>query len=645
MVWQGQNSEHYLISRELGRGGEGAVYELKSHRDLVLKEYNHPLSTEKIAKLQQMVAMRNASIEAYAAWPTDIVTNDRGAVSGFVMRKLNGYLPLHSVFNPMDRKKLFPDKGYNFLIHVARNLATAFHKLHEAGLVVGDVNEGNILVNSNGLVAFIDCDSFQVRGANDYFFCEVGVPRYTPPELLKKSSFHNVVRTTNTDSFSLAILIFQLLFLGRHPFAGRHKSTADIDEETAIKQKQFAYSLENTKKKLQPPKDSFAISNLADELVTLFHQAFEQDSRPAPADWVKALDSQLADMASCMWSPMHSYPSKIGDCPWCRFRKERNIVYFPDDSYTRSGAALNDIEQFINGFKPEPMDMPKWHGNIPMQGFTPSAVPHRFRIERYLKRFVTAFVITIAILINVFVAFRLEVIGVAAIAIFFIHTRSKWAKNLRAELRRRANKLSQLRQQLEHSIEAYENPGDLPAYTQALAALDKKVSDFKHLPYEVERRKTAIEEKLYTEQLHFYLARFNISDYSIPSFGPGKKQALYDNGIYTVADISRLATIKVPGIGPKNLSALTDWQKEMSAAFVYIPDTYRIASEMNVAQHEVATLKRKLEDVIHKEYQALSYLRQQIESRATQLDKQAREIAIQVRQAELDLHTFKKFVL
>jgi DNA-binding helix-hairpin-helix protein with protein kinase domain len=213
MVWQGQHSEQYIISRELGRGGEGAVYELKSHRDLVLKEYNHPLSTEKIAKLQQMVAMRNASIEAYAAWPTDLVTNDRGAISGFVMRKLNGYLPLHSVFNPMDRKKLFPDKGYNFLIHVARNLATAFHKLHEAGLVVGDVNEGNILVNSNGLVAFIDCDSFQVRGANDYFFCEVGVPRYTPPELLKKSSFHNVVRTTNTDSFSLAILIFQLLFL------------------------------------------------------------------------------------------------------------------------------------------------------------------------------------------------------------------------------------------------------------------------------------------------------------------------------------------------------------------------------------------------------------------------------------------------
>src|SRR6185312_15826557 len=148
--------------RELGRGGEGTVYELSDHSGLVLKLYNEPLTADKAGKLRQMLAVNNPAIEAYAAWPVDLILNNDGHVCGFVMKKLTGYMPLHNSFSPMDRKKLFPDKGYNFLVHVARNLSTAFLKLHEAGLIVGDVNEGNILINASGLVAFIDCDSFQV---------------------------------------------------------------------------------------------------------------------------------------------------------------------------------------------------------------------------------------------------------------------------------------------------------------------------------------------------------------------------------------------------------------------------------------------------------------------------------------------------
>jgi DNA-binding helix-hairpin-helix protein with protein kinase domain len=177
----------------------------------------------------------------------------------------------HAV-QPHGPQKMFPDKGYNFLVHVARNLATAFLKLHEAGLVVGDVNEGNILVNSSGLIAFIDCDSFQVQGPKGYYFCEVGVPRYTPPELLKHGSFERTARTANTDSFSMAVLIFQLLFLGRHPFAGKQRTAGDLDEETAIRQKQFAYSLSDKRKKLTPPNDSFSITNLNEDIVGLFHR-------------------------------------------------------------------------------------------------------------------------------------------------------------------------------------------------------------------------------------------------------------------------------------------------------------------------------------------------------------------------------------
>src|ERR1035437_662790 len=126
MTLRGLHTEQYVTGRELGRGGEGTVYEVKNHSSVVLKKYNEPPAQDKVNKLRHMVSMRSPAIEAYAAWPTDLVLDDTEAVCGFVMKKLTGYVPLHMIFNPMDRKKLFPDKGYNFLVHVARNLSTAF---------------------------------------------------------------------------------------------------------------------------------------------------------------------------------------------------------------------------------------------------------------------------------------------------------------------------------------------------------------------------------------------------------------------------------------------------------------------------------------------------------------------------------------
>ena len=163
--YKGQKN-NYTVLRELGKGGEGTVYELAGNTSLVLKVYTEPLAEKKARKLGIMAGMYNPRIEEYAAWPVDVVTDNRNIVVGFAMTKLVDYYPLHMLFSPMDRKKIFPDKGYNFLVHVARNLAAAFQSLHSAGLVVGDVNEGNILVNARGMVAFIDCDSFQLNLPN-----------------------------------------------------------------------------------------------------------------------------------------------------------------------------------------------------------------------------------------------------------------------------------------------------------------------------------------------------------------------------------------------------------------------------------------------------------------------------------------------
>ncbi|MCF8450237.1 MAG: protein kinase [Taibaiella sp.] len=639
MIFFGTHNERYETGQELGKGGEGSVYELNNHKELVLKKYNEPLSAEKIQKIELMVAMRSPDIETYAAWPIDLALDNTGAVCGFVMKKLTGYVPLHHVFSPMDRKKMFPDKGYNFLVHVGRNIATAFYKLHEAGLVVGDVNEGNLLISSSGIANFIDCDSFQVKNNDSYYFCEVGVPRYTPPELLKKSTFEKVVRTTNTDNFSLAVLLFQLLFLGRHPFAGKHKGAADIDEETAIRQQQFAYSVVNQKKKLTPPPDSLPINNLPLDIVTCFHRAFEQEERPQPTEWIKMLDALLAEMSTCSVSKLHTYPAMLAECPWCMFRKEKGIMYFLDDSYFQANTALGNIEQFVSGFNVQRPEVKKWSYSKALPILKPTPLSNPVKRAYQLRKWIS---------IGTFVAaisaayFHVSITVYLLLTAAYIYMRSPWAKMINKEKAEKADRHIALSIKMNTMIRDYENPPDIVIYNKSIDTLQRLVSNFKLLPHELEQRRKKAEEILYNEQLDDYLWQFGLDDHSIPSVGPAKKSALYNNGIRNAAQITLLSTTKVPGIGPANEQILLAWRRQMSLGFVYIPDNNKLNSALMKVNSEIAQIRQQLEHNIRKEYQSLNFLKLNINNRLTMLEKQIELMYLQVKQAELDSYSFKK---
>lgn len=640
MTFTGLHNESYTTGRELGRGGEGNVYELQDHSDLVLKLYSDQLSPVKIAKLQQMIAMRTDALVAYAALPTDLAHNTSGTVCGFVMKKLTGFVPLHHVFSPMDRKKMFPDKGYNFLVHVARNLATAFHQLHQAGIVIGDVNEGNILISSSGLAAFIDCDSFQIPNGNTYYFCEVGVPRYTPAELLRLQSFERVVRTTNTDNFSLAILLFQLLFLGRHPYAGKHRGTADIDEETAIRQHQFAYSLHNTKKKLSPPPDSLDINSLPTDVIALFHQAFETTERPTPAQWVAALGGMLTNMVTCTISKLHTYPAPLTECPWCMFRKNRGIMYFLDDSYIHANNLLLNIEQFINGFRPETISVKKYTPGNTQHKLTPTSPGPILAKANSLRKWVSLYLCIAGAIMALFYPLVIVVFFAAAA---WVYKKSGWVKLLSAERKRRVNHHFLLHNRLTAIVHTYEQPTDVAQYNTVLQNMQQLIHNFRRLPDLLEQKKKATEEMLYNHQLDEYLLQFHLNDHTIPTIGKVKKAALIDNGVRNAAHITRLATTKVPGIGPANEAILLNWRRQMSAGFVYIPDNYQLTIAMQKVNDEIAQIKNQLEQQIRKEYQTLSFLKTNIANKNRLLEIQLQELTAQVRQAEIDADAFKKF--
>ncbi len=640
MTFYSSDNKQYTTTRELGRGGEGIVYELQDDSNKVLKYYTEALTPQRVQKLHKMVLMRSPAIDAYAAWPQALVRDASGSVCGFIMRKLSGFMPLHMIFSPLDRKRMFPDKGYNFLVHVARNLAVAFHKLHEAGLVVGDVNEGNILINAQGMVAFIDCDSFQVKGDHGYFYCEVGVPRYTPPELLEMQTFENVVRTTNTDAFSMAVLIFQLLFLGRHPFAGRNRSAADIDEETAIKMREFAYSLTRTKKKLQPPLDSFDIAYLHRDCVEMFQRAFETDIRPTPQDWVKALGEYMALMVTCTISGIHIYPSTTSDCPWCRYRKERGIMYFLDDSYITAHTHLSDINSFVNGFKVSDLALKKIVEPVTLPGIEARTMP-RVWDKRASFSFLFMLVVFFAAAIAAFTSLLYLLVGVLIIAFWLII--KPWGKQVKAERKRRQVLYTDALDKMNRAIAKYNNNPDANTYNQELQQLNSDVSTYRSLPEYEQQLQKVMEDKIYNEYLDNYLRQFDLLSHTIPSVGPAKKDVLINAGIRNAADVTFLQTVKVAGIGPKNIQVLLNWRQQMSDGFVYIPDPDALVAGARKVAEDVAERKTQLEHAIRVRYQSLTYRYRNIQNQATVMEADINVFARHAGQAYADVMYFKTY--
>src|SRR5205814_5083167 len=120
------------------------------------------------------------------------------------------------------------------------------------------------------IFALIDCDSFEITDGKTVFPCMVGVPTYTPPEL-QGQSFQGVRRTQQHDAFGLAVLVFHLLFLGRHPFAGIYKGgSADLTIEQAITEFRFAYLPDHSSTRLEPPPSAPRLSDMPTELAELF---------------------------------------------------------------------------------------------------------------------------------------------------------------------------------------------------------------------------------------------------------------------------------------------------------------------------------------------------------------------------------------
>ncbi|WP_020475167.1 hypothetical protein [Zavarzinella formosa] len=330
----GQNNRPLAIDRQIASGGEGAVFGLSDDPNSVVKVYHphRPPTAQTIEKLTAMLGMVNPQLLKLTTWPTSLAYDARTRqVAGFVMPKMSDCQPIQCLYNPVQRLKLFPRAGWSFQVRAAQNLAAAFDEVHKAGCLVGDVNQSNAFVSPQALVWLVDCDSFQVQANGKSYLCEVGVPHYIPPELQGKS-LRGLTRTENHDRFGLAVLIYQLLFVGRHPYAGVYQGAGDPSFEQLIAEYRFAQGPSASKWGMAPPPHTPTFADIPPETGMLFRRAFERGSetgaRPKPNEWISALRQLEQEIADCPVDAGHKFWRGSKECVWCRLAAKGGPEYY-----------------------------------------------------------------------------------------------------------------------------------------------------------------------------------------------------------------------------------------------------------------------------------------------------------------------------
>lgn len=211
-----QNGDEGIIRSKIGEGGQGAVYKvLYNGKEYALKWYlptylkGLKLNRKKFCKnLSENV--KKGSPSAHFLWPKAIaMTGKKSKGVGYIMDlRPNNY----SEFTKFIKAKEH-FSGTNAVLNAAINIVEAFQALHKKGLSYQDLSPGNFFIDkTNGDVLVCDNDNVAPYGEN---LGVGGTPGYMAPEVILGKSKPD----TNTDLFSLAVILFELFFLA-HPLEG-----------------------------------------------------------------------------------------------------------------------------------------------------------------------------------------------------------------------------------------------------------------------------------------------------------------------------------------------------------------------------------------------------------------------------------------
>ncbi|MDF3833975.1 TonB family protein [Cupriavidus basilensis] len=298
-VWL-DRQRNLTLARLIKSGGAGSVYLLAESPAQVAKLYHAHMDLasyrRKIDAMLRLSPELPDQIESgrryvQIAWPQAPLQDARGRFIGFAMPTLDiqQTAELEEILQERQARAAGLPTGLGAKITLAANLSGVIAALHQQHHYVVDLKPVNLRFYRDSLyIAMLDCDGFSIQGESERFPAQQFTVDYLAPEL--QGGGLTAAGEEAQDRFALAVVIFQLLNFGIHPFSGRPANAqVPTDLPGRIRGRYYAYGLRAHKAISPNPVSGHA--QMPAELRQMFDSAFagQPGTRPAPAEWARVL--------------------------------------------------------------------------------------------------------------------------------------------------------------------------------------------------------------------------------------------------------------------------------------------------------------------------------------------------------------------
>ena len=334
------------------------MFLLPSVPGMVAKIFDAPSADNRRAKVETLIShpfYDPPAADGHRRFPAPqeiLLDRATGEFVGHTMHLIPNADALDEFFDPLGKRY----RGQlSFRVGLAISVAELLAEVsrHPLEITLGDLKPQNILADDIGRVALIDLDSVQmttIRGTT--YLCPVRSEYYTPPEVYGMD-LRQQRREPSTDLFALAVVIFQLLFGGYHPFA----SANHPDHVGLIMAGRFPHVAGSPDR---PPPEAPLFSALPVELQHLFVQAFvdghwDPGARPTADVWYEALKRNakaLARPKAVVPAPAAAKALAAAGRPWRVVR--RGVAAYAAAAVVAAAALGFFGARWLNGASPRP---------------------------------------------------------------------------------------------------------------------------------------------------------------------------------------------------------------------------------------------------------------------------------------------------
>jgi DNA-binding helix-hairpin-helix protein with protein kinase domain len=455
------------------------------------------------------------------------------------------------------------------------------------------------------------------------------------------------VRTANHDAFGLAVLIFQLLFMGRHPFSGSYLGPGEMALERGIQELRFAYGSRAGERQMKRPPGTLALCAASQPVASLFEHAFSPEGvsaghRPRPHEWVSALSGLSKGLKQCSRNTAHYFVNGSASCPWCEIEAQTGTVLFIPFLVTGTGPMptafdLNGIWAQIAAIQsPGPAPALPSRASLRAKPSQRAIVCRRERRKRW-----AAAVGFIGIAVTGVVALQVDgsvapwlIMGAIALGV-------KIARSGSHAFRQEAqNTLREAQARWQSVEQRWRADAGGDKFAAKLRELEANKSQYQSLPSLRLQKLRQLEANVRERQLHRFLDRHKIYNADISGVGPGRKAILQSYGIETAADITSASIMAVPGFGPSLTSRLLDWRRLVERRFTFDPSRGVDPSDLAALDREINALRLKTEQELSAGLGQLRQIQQQVISIRRALWNTVEGAANALSQAEADVRVF-----